>query len=96
MERARNALVVALSCAFIASTFLPILACGPFFDTSFFSYAQHPDFPLTQFAKGDLGIVKPTYSRSYLIAAYCYFTGMPLSSAQQKEYDRLWEYPLNK
>ncbi len=95
MARTRNAIGMALVGMFISSIMLsPVLACGPFFDEAFFSYSFHPDFPLTEFAKGNLGIIKPTYSRSYLVAAYCYLTGRPLGAAEQREYERLWQYRL--
>lgn len=95
MGSVRKKLLISLTCILIMVTgLIPSLACGPFFEDAFFSYSLHPDFPLSKFASGDLGIVKPTYSRSYLIAAYSYFTGKPLNLDQQKQFEKLWQYRL--
>src|SRR5712691_3411786 len=40
-------------------------ACGPFFLDAIFTYVKHPDIPLDKFAQGQIGIVKPSYARSY-------------------------------
>ncbi len=54
-------------------------ACGPFFTDAIFVYSKHPDFPLEQFAAGRLGVVEPSWARSYLVAAYRNLSGAGLS-----------------
>jgi hypothetical protein len=66
------------------------VACGPFFAQTIFSFRVHPDFPLMRFAAGDLGIVQPTYARSYLVVAYRYMSGMSLNKTEQASVAGLW------
>ncbi|HEY6329855.1 MAG TPA: hypothetical protein VI756_11005 [Blastocatellia bacterium] len=66
-------------------------ACGPFFPRAVIVYKVHPDFPLTEFARGHIGVLQPSYARSYLFVAYRYLTGDPLDSEQQKVLDKLWD-----
>lgn len=73
---------------------LPSWSCGPFPRYAYFSYTLHPDFPLTKFAAGDLGIIQPTYARSYLVVAYRYLSGKSLSATQQAAFIRLWKARL--
>src|SRR5438046_1343647 len=57
-----------IALALIASTSLLLpqssQACGPFFTDAIFVYTKHPDFPLERFAKGQLGVLRPSYARS--------------------------------
>jgi hypothetical protein len=59
-------------------------SCGPFFEQTVFSYAESPNVPLTKFYAGELGVLRPAYSRSYLIIAYRYLTDLGLSPDAQK------------
>jgi hypothetical protein len=63
-------------------------------DDALFSYSLHPDFPLSKYASGELGIVKPTFARSYLVVAYRYLTGKPLNAVEQKAFLDLWRRRL--
>jgi hypothetical protein len=65
-------------------------ACGPFFPRAVMVYQVHPDFPLAGFAKGQIGIIKPTYARSYLLVAYRYLAGVQLNPQEQKAVQSLW------
>src|SRR5579871_3761657 len=68
----------------------PILqscADGP---VPFSDFSLHPDVPLTKYAAGRLGIVHPTFARSYLIVAFRYFSGVPLTKDEQFGADLLW------
>src|SRR6516162_608307 len=58
-------------------------ACGPFFDLAVYSFSNHPDFPLSEFAAGKIGLILPQYYRAYLYAAYRYFEGGRLNAAEQ-------------
>lgn len=70
-------------------------ACGPFFTDAIFVFTKHPDFPLEQFASGKLGVVSPTWARSYLVVAYRNLAGAPLSDAEAKAVESLWKARLN-
>jgi hypothetical protein len=84
-----------IALALIASTSLLLpqssQACGPFFSDAIFVYTKHPDFPLERFAKGQLGILRPSYARSYLFAAYRNLTNAALSDAEEAALKSLWE-----
>jgi hypothetical protein len=84
-----------LAIALIASTALlvpqPAQACGPFFTDAVFVYTKHPDFPLERFAQGNLGVLQPSYARSYLFAAYRNLIGAPLSTAEVESIKSLWD-----
>ncbi len=68
----------------------PSPACGPFALDAVFTFTVHPEFPLDKFAKGELGVLEPTYARSYLFVAYRYLNGNPLSSQEQAAVTELW------
>jgi tetratricopeptide (TPR) repeat protein len=60
-----------------------------------FVFTAHPSFPLNKFASGEIGIVQPTYARSYLYVAYRYLMKAPFSAAEQKALTELWDERLN-
>ncbi len=66
-------------------------SCGPFFDETIFNFQYHPDLPLKFFANGKLGVIEPTFARSYLFTAYRDLTGKPLSAAEQTAIIKVWE-----
>lgn len=88
-----------IALALIASTSLLLPqgteACGPFFTDAIFVYTKHPDFPLERFAKGQLGVLRPSYARSYLFAAYRNLTNAAFSDAEEAALKSLWEDRLN-
>src|SRR6202521_4538974 len=90
---------VLIALALIASTSLLLpqssQACGPFFTDAIFVYTKHPDFPLERFAKGQLGVLRPGYARSYLFAAYRNLPNAALSDAEEAALKSLWEDRLN-
>jgi len=67
-----------------------VFSCGPFFDEVIFTYSKHPDLPLKDYAAGKLGIVAPTYARSYLYVAYQYLSGRSFATAQQNKLVDFW------
>ena len=73
----------------------PVLGCGPFFEQGIFSYTLHPDLPLNQFAQGQLGVLPPTYARSYLFVAYRHLSGMGYNEGEQKALLALWDERLH-
>ena len=75
---------------------LPLVySCGPFFPETIFSYKYHPDFPLDGFAKGQLGVMKPTYAASYLVVAYRYLMGIGLGKEEQQAMVVFWKERLH-
>src|SRR5438067_2552344 len=70
-------------------------ACGPFFTDAIFVFTKHPDFPLEQFANGKLGVVSPSWARSYLVVAYRNLSGAPLTQTEAKDVKSLWDERLN-
>src|SRR6266550_3674052 len=70
-------------------------ACGPFFTDAIFVYSKHPDFPLEHFAAGKLGILRTSWARSYLVAAYRNLAGNRLSDGEAKAIKRVWDDRLN-
>src|SRR5262249_14680721 len=71
-----------------------LFSCGPFFPSTVFTYTWHPDFPLDRFAHGELGVLQPTYARSYLAVAYRYLSGVDLNPEEQKALQALWQERL--
>lgn len=68
----------------------PAYACGPFSREAVFRYIKHPDFPLDGFARGQLGVLQPTYARSYLYAAYRNMNGLSFTPAEQQALMSVW------
>ncbi|MBK7994929.1 MAG: hypothetical protein IPK14_16550 [Blastocatellia bacterium] len=67
-----------------------LFSCGPYFRNAIFSYSAHPDLPLDGFARGEIGILKPEYARSYLVVAYRYLNNEKLSPKEQEAALSLW------
>lgn len=72
----------------------PLMACSPGFPFQVFFNAARPDLPLKNFAAGRLGILQPSYAKSYLVVAYRYLNGSPLSAVEQRSMLRLWQKRL--
>jgi hypothetical protein len=90
-------IVVALVLICSLLTLLPrsTQACGPFSADAIFVFEKHPDLPLEKFARGQIGVLQPTYARSYLVAAYRNLTGESLSDTEVKAMTTLWDQRLN-
>ena len=54
------------------------------------------DYPLEKFARGNVGVLQPTYARSYLVAAYRHLVGETLSDTEVKGLTGLWDDRLNR
>src|SRR5882762_5026418 len=91
--KALLALVLILSVSFM----LPrrTQACGPFFTDAIFVYSKHPDFPLENFAAGKLGVLRASWARSYLVAAYRHLDGNRLSESEARAIKSVWDDRLN-
>jgi hypothetical protein len=95
--KARIIAKIAVTIAATVLLFCPTrsFSCGPFFDEAIFSFQYHPDFPLKLFAAGKLGVVRPTFARSYLFCAYRELAGKPLNANEQSAIVALWEARMN-
>src|SRR5262249_10798123 len=69
--------------------------CGPDFPQAVFVFQTHPDRPLKGYAGGNLGVVLPSYYRSYLVVAYRYFSGHPLSKAERDNALSYWGWDMS-
>lgn len=58
-----------------------------------FTLAEGPEPPLDSFTQGTLGIVLPSYERSFLVVAYRYLASKPLSKAEQMAFEQAWVAP---
>lgn len=70
-------------------------ACGPFSLDAVFSFSVHPEYPLEKFAGGNIGIVQPSYARSYLYVAYRYFNAKGFDQTEQQALVDLWHDRLD-
>lgn len=70
-------------------------ASGFYDPKAVFTNKERPDFPLESFARGDLGLLQPTYARSYLYVAYRHLAGIGLDKEEQKAVLALWEERMN-
>lgn len=87
--------VVAALLGIVLLTASSALACGPFTLEAVFVHTVHPSFPLERFAAGRIGVVQPTYARSYLYVAYRYLGGSSFTPDEQKALNELWKDRLN-
>ena len=91
----RTLLAVILISSFLVLFPRPTGACGPFFSSAIFVYTKHPDFPLERFAAGQIGVLQPSYARSYLVAAYRNLMGEKLNAQEIAGLKGLWDDRLN-
>ena len=86
--------VIAGLLAIVLLTTSSAFACGPFMIEAVFVHTAHPTYPLEQFAAGRLGLVQPSYARSYLFVAYRYLSGGGFTPDEQKALTELWKQRL--
>ena len=58
-------------------------ACGPSSIDPIFVFTSSPDIPFAQFARANLGIVRPTFGRKTLFIAYRYLNSNWFSDDEQ-------------
>jgi hypothetical protein len=85
----RRLLQALLIVALVAGS-APPRACGPYIPEALFTIARRPDFPLSDYAAGRLGIVQRNYDRSFLVVAYRHLSGAPLTTAETSTFLHLW------
>jgi hypothetical protein len=89
----RSLVVVLLAVLLFNST--PTFACGPFLIEAVFVHTVHPAYPMDRFAAGRVGVLQPSYARSYLYAGYRYLAGSGFSRAEQRALTEFWSDRLN-
>jgi len=62
---------------------LELPGCGPFFPEALFHLPGRPE-ALQDFARGQLGVILPSYERLYQVIAYRYLSGVALNGEEQK------------
>jgi len=77
-------------CFLLAISTRSALACGPFFLTPIFVFDSRLE-NTEDFARGNIGIIQPTYYRSVLLVAYRTLNKLPFSAYEQKELLRDWQ-----
>src|SRR6266700_4188640 len=60
-------------------------SCLPEFPVAIFTYNSRPGQPVSWYAHGNLGVLRPTYERGYLAIAYRYLQGHPLSAREMRD-----------
>lgn len=91
MKQSRMVLVIlaAVLLPALSSHDRPAQACG-WSSTTETVTRLHPDLPLDHFAAGHLGILRPTYARSYLVVAYRHLQGIGMSDEERRGALDLW------
>lgn len=92
----RTAVIVIIAAALLSSP--PLWswsgASGAHSVIALFESHVHPDVPFDHFAAGRLGIIKPTWGRSYLYVAYRYLIGPGFDPNEQKALVSYWNERL--
>ena len=60
-----------------------------------FVFTVHPAYPLSDYARGQIGVIQPSDARSYLYVAYRYLNNAPFTAEEQKALTQLWDERLN-
>ncbi|MFM9903810.1 MAG: hypothetical protein ACKVQJ_04480 [Pyrinomonadaceae bacterium] len=92
MKAASRFIVTIVLIAVFLSSALP---CGPGYITPLFDTSSAPENPYTEYAAGRLGIIKPTFHRSVLYAAYRYVAGGGLNAAEQRAMVEVWKAEID-
>jgi tetratricopeptide (TPR) repeat protein len=93
MIRTRRLIAICLAIVLLNGT--TALACGPFTLEAVFVHTVHPAYPLERFAAGRIGVIQPSYARSYLYTAYRYLSGLSFTPTEQQALVSLWRERLN-
>src|SRR5206468_3127400 len=80
----RRAFALLLFLPIIVSVVPPARACGPEHIEPIFVFKESPDLPFEEFARGNIGIVQPTFGRKTLFIAYRYLNEKPFTTDEQK------------
>jgi hypothetical protein len=81
----RRAVTAIALIAILLQSHLIANACGPAYLQPIFVSQTSPDLPFTEYAAGNIGIIKPSLGRKTLLIAYRYLNGGSFSAGEQKE-----------
>jgi hypothetical protein len=81
----RRAVTAIALIAILLQSHITANACGPSYLQPIFVSETSPDLPFTEYAAGNIGIIKPSLGRKTLLIAYRYLNGGSFSAAEQKE-----------
>lgn len=91
MKKICHALSISvLTCVLYAISTPPALACGPSFVLPVFTMDARPE-SYASFAKGNIGIIHPTFNRSALFASYRMMNNQPFTAKEQADLIRNWQ-----
>lgn len=79
----RRLLAIALCAAAFVNLAPPAKACGPNTIDPIFVFQNSPDPPFADYARGNLGIVLPSFGRKTLFIAYRYLNGGSFTAEEQ-------------
>lgn len=85
----------AVSAFLTLAFFSNVLPCGPGFTTPIFQYKHAPENPYENFAAGKIGVLKPTYRRVVLLAAYRYLNNGTFTADEQRGLVDVWNAEFN-
>jgi hypothetical protein len=87
--------LIAVMLAVLLFNSVSALACGPFMIEAVFVHTVHPTYPVERFAGGRVGVLQPTYARSYLYVGYRYLSGSGFTPAEQRALTEFWQARLS-
>lgn len=90
-----SAVALLILITLLVQTAAPVFACGPGYITPVFDQTSAPENPFANFAAGRIGIVKSSYRRVVLFAAYRYLNGGGFSADEQKSLVDVWNAEFN-
>jgi hypothetical protein len=93
MKRLLRSFLGLLLCFLLLGPTLAV-ACGPFTLSTVFVFTVHPAYPLEKFAQGEVGVVQPSWARSYLAVAYRHLSGVSFTPEEQRQLTELWKERL--
>jgi len=70
--------------------------CGPGWVTPIFDYTKSPEYPYRDYAAGKLGVIKPEFHRSVLLAAFRYINGGSFSPEEQRSMVEYWKADIDR
>jgi len=82
IRRLRKIIALVLLAAF-ANLTPTARACGPVSVEPIFVFDTSPDLPFADYARGHLGIVRPSFGRKTLVIAYRYLNGGWFADGEQ-------------
>jgi hypothetical protein len=94
MKRLLRSFLGLLLCLFLLGPTVAV-ACGPFTLSTVFVFTVHPAYPLEKFAQGEVGVVQPSWARSYLAVAYRHLSGASFTTEEQRQLTELWKERLD-